>query len=119
MKFNSFNKIVFFISSFFFCFVFIVPLSGAEQSTNDFTKQIFSAQDLTFLKASLQEKGTEPVVPEVSDAGHKTSSFDVKIPLNEQLNAMFSLEKPYIADMTGRDNRQFYNAVVGFQIILQ
>ena len=119
MKLNNFKKTYLFISCFILCFLFIVPLSGAEQSSNDLTKQVFSVDGLKTLKVSLEEKGVASVVQAVAAARQMASSFDVKIPLNEQLNAIFSLGKPYIIDFAGRDIGKNYNALIGFQIVLQ
>jgi len=118
MKF-SFNKVALFISGFILCFLFIVPLSGAEQSNNDLTKQGFSVEGLKTLEGFPQEKGGAAVVQAVAAARDMASSFDVKIPLNERLNAIFSLGKAYIMDFAGRDMGKNYNAVIGFQIVLQ
>jgi hypothetical protein len=119
MKINCFKKVSLFISGFILCFLFIVPLSGAEQSNNELTKQGFSVEGLNALKGSLQEKGAAPVVQTDAVARQKASSFDVKIPLNERFNAIFSLGKPYISDLASRDIGKNYNAVIGFQIVLQ
>jgi len=119
MKFNSFKKVSLFTSSFILCFLFIVPLSGAEQLNDDLTKQLFSVEGLKTLTGSLQEQGVASVVQAVAAARQMSSSFDVKIPLNEQFKAIFSLEKPYIKDLAGRDIGTNYNALIGFQIVLQ
>ena len=119
MNFNSFKKVSLCISGFILFFLFIVPLSGAEQSNNDFTKEIFSVEDLKAVKGSLQEKGAASVVQSVAAARQRASSFDVKVPLNQQCNAIFSLGKPTVRDLTGREIMQNYNAVIGFQIVLQ
>ena len=120
MKFNSFKKVSLFISGFILCFLFIVPLSEAEQLNNNFTKQIFSVEGLKTLKGSLQEKGVASVEQAVAAARQMASSFDVKIPLNERFNAIFSLEKPPMIDLAGRnDVGKNYNALFGFQIVLK
>lgn len=118
MKFNSFKKLSLFISVFVLCFLFSVPLSGAEQSNNEPTKQLFSVEGLKTLKESLQENGVASVIKAVSAVGQVASSFDVKIPLNERFNAMLSFGDPYIRDLAGRDIRKNYNALIGFQIKL-
>jgi len=119
MKFNLFKKVSLFISGFILCFLFVVPLSVAEQINDDLTKQIFSVEGLKAMEGSLQEKGVASVVQAVAAARQMASSFDVKIPLNERFNAIFSLEKPYIMDLAGRDIGKNYNALIGFQIILR
>ena len=119
MKFNRFKKVSLFISSFILCFLFIVPLSVAEQINDDLTKKIFSVEGLLSMERSLQDKGVASVVQAVSAAKQMASSYDVKIPLNERFNAMFSLEKPYIGDLIGNDIGKNYNALIGFQIILR
>jgi len=119
MKFKSFKKVSLFISGFILCFLFIVPLSRAEQLNNDLTKQIFSVEGLKTLKGSLQQKGVASVVEAVATARQMASSFDVKIPLNERFNAIFSIGDPYIIDLAGRDIGKNYNALIGFQIILR
>jgi len=119
MKSNSFKKVSLFISGFILCFLFIVPLSKAEQINNDLTKQVFSVEGLKTLKGSLQEKGVASVEQAVAAARQMASSYDVKIPLNERFNAIFSLGKPNSIDFAGRDIRKNYNAVIGLQIILR
>ena len=107
MKFNRFKKVSLFISSFILCFLFIVPLSVAEQINDDLTKQIFSVEGLLSMERSLQDKGVASVI------------HDVKIPLNERFNAMFSLEKTPMIDLADRNIGKNYNALFGFQIILR
>jgi hypothetical protein len=119
MKLKSLKKVSLFISVFILFFLFIVPLSWAEQINNDLTKQVFSVDGLKTLKGSLQEKGAATVVQAVAAAREMASSFDVKIPLNERFNAIFSIEKPNVMDFAGRDVGKNYNALVGFQIILR
>lgn len=119
MKLNSFKKVDLFISGFILFFLFIVPLSGAEQSNNDLTKQDLSVEGLDTLESSPQEKEDASVAQEFTAVRQILSSYDVKIPLNDRLNAIFSFEKPYITDFAGRDLGETYNALVGFQIVLQ
>jgi hypothetical protein len=118
VKFSNFKKTYLFILGIILCFLFIVPLSGAEQSNNDLTKEVFSVEDLKTVKGSLQEKGAASGVQVVATARQMTSTFDVKVPLNDKCNAIISLGKPAITDLTGRDIKQNYNAVIGFQIVL-
>ena len=79
----------------------------------------FPVEGLKTLEGSLQEKGVASVAQEVTAVRQMLSSYDVKIPLNERFNAIFSLEKPYITDLAGRDVGKNYNALIGFQIVLQ
>ena len=116
----KFSKVYLLIFSFILCFLFIVPLSGAEQLNDGLTKQIVYADGREALKGSPEERGVDSVLQAVAPARQMTSSMDVKIPLNERCNAIISLEKPYtIEQMTGRDMWKNYNALVGFQIILR
>ena len=119
MKFNRFKKAALFISGFIFFFLFFVPLSRAEQSNNELGNQIFSVEGLRSMERSLKEKGVASVEQAVSAARQMVSSSDVKIPLNERFNAMFSLEKPPMIDLGDRNIRKSYNALFGFQIILR
>lgn len=119
MKVNSIKKVCLFISGFILIFLFIVPLSGAEESNNDLTKQIFSVEGLKSMEGSLQEKGVASFVQAVSAVSRIASSVDFKIPLNERFNAVFSLEKPNITDFAGREIKKSYNALIGFQIVLR
>jgi len=119
VKLNNFKKTYLFISCFILCFLFIVPLSGAEQSNNDLTKQGFSVEGIKTLEGSPQEKQVAYVAHEVTAVRPTLLSYDIKIPLTERVNAVFFLEKPYITDFAGRDVGKNYNALIGFQIVLQ
>jgi hypothetical protein len=119
MKFNCFEKVSLFISGFILCFLVIAPLSEAEQLNNDLTKKVSAVEGLKALKGSLQEKGTSSVEQAVTTARQMAAYYDFKISLNERLNAIFSLGKPYIMDLAGRDIGQNYSGLIGFQIILQ
>ena len=113
MKLNIFKKLSLFISGFILCFLFVVPLSKAEQLNNDLTKQVFSIEDLKALKAPLQEKGVASVDQAVAD------DRQIKIPLNERLNATISFEKLPMIDLADKNIEKKYNAFFGFQIILR
>ena len=119
MKLNNFKKTYLFISCFILCFLFIVPLSGAEQSNNDLTKQGFSVEGIKTLEGSPQEKEVAYAAHEVTAVRPMLLSYDIKIPLTERFNAILFLEKPYITDFAGRDVGKNYNALIGFQIVLQ
>jgi len=119
VKLNNFKKTYLFISCFILCFLFIVPLSGAEQSNNDLTKQGFSVEGIKTLEGSPQEKEVAYAAHEVTAVRPMLLSYDIKIPLTERFNAIFFLEKAYITDFAGRDVGKNYNALIGFQIVLQ
>jgi hypothetical protein len=119
MKFKSFKKVYLFISGFILFFLFIVPLSGAEQSDNDITKQGFSLESMTTLEDAPQEIRVSSFDQAVTVVRQKLPSYDFKIPLTERFNAIFSLEKPFITDFAGKDIGKNYNALFGFQIVLQ
>ena len=119
MKFKSYKKPYLFISVFILFSLFIVPLSGAEQSINDLTKQDFPVEGIKTLEGSPQEKEVASVAHEVTAVRPMLLSYDIKIPLTERFNAIFFLEKAYITDFAGRDVGKNYNALIGFQIVLQ
>lgn len=116
MKFNSFKKIALFISSLVLFILFIVSLSGAEQSDNELTKEVFSVESLKTLKGPLQDKG---IIQAVEATSESASSFDVKIHLNERFNAIFSFGDAEIRDLSGRYRGKNYNALCGFQLRFQ
>jgi len=119
VKLNNFKETYLFILGFILFFLFIVPLSGAEQSNNDITRQGFSVEGLKTLEGSPQEKRVISAEQTVTAVRQMLSSYDVKIPLSDRFNAIFFLEKPYITDFAGRDVGKNYNALIGFQIVLQ
>ncbi|MFZ2196977.1 MAG: hypothetical protein WAV13_04525 [Thermodesulfovibrionales bacterium] len=82
-------------------------------------KQGFSVEGLDTLESPQQEKDVASIAHEVTAVRPMLLSYDVKIPLTERFNAIFFLEKPYITDFAGRDVGKNYNALIGFQIVLQ
>ena len=119
MKFSNFRKTYLLIFGFILYFLFNVPLAGAEQSNDDLTKQGFSVEGINTLEVSPQEKEVASVAHEVTAVRPMLLSYDVKIPLTERFNAILFLEKTYISDFSGRDTGKNYNALIGFQIVLQ
>ena len=119
MKCNSLKKVFIFLSCSILCFLINTSLSRAEQQVNDLSRQIFSAEVLKTLKGYQEEQGVTPVINSVAASKDTASSFDIKIALSEQFKAFLSLGDLAIKDMAGRDVGQSYNAVFGFQIILQ
>jgi hypothetical protein len=119
MKFKSLKKVFILFASGILCFLINASLSEAEQPVNDLTSQIFSAEALGTLNDYDEEKVVKPVIKPVAASKYTGSSFDVKLPLSEQFKAFLSLGDQNIKDLDGRDLGQTYNAVVGFQIILQ
>ena len=118
MKCNSLKKVFIFLSCSILCFLINASLSGAEQPVNDLSRQIFSAEVLKTLKGYQEDKGVTPVIQSVA-ASKDMTSFDIKIALSERFKAFLSLGDLTIRDLAGRDIGQSYNAVFGFQIILQ
>jgi hypothetical protein len=118
MKRNNLKKASILLACSILCFLINASHSSAEQPVNDLSRQIFSAEALKTLNGYQEEKGVIPVVQAVA-ASKDSASFDLKIALNEQFKAFLSLGDLAIRDLAGRDIGQSYNAVFGFQIILQ
>ena len=118
MKFNSLKKVFILLSSILCCLI-NASASMAEQPVNDLSSQIFSAEVLKTLNGYQEEKGVAPVIKPVAASKDMGSSFDIKLPLSEQFKAFVSLGDQNIRELNGRDIGQSYNAVFGFQIILQ
>ena len=118
MKWNSLKKVFIFLSCSILCFLITASFSRAEQPVSDLSKQIFSAEFLKTLEGFQEEKGVTPVSQSV-DKSKDMASFDIKMALSERSKAFLSLGDMAIRDLAGRDLRQSYSAVFGFQIILQ
>ena len=119
MKFQNLSKVSPFLACFVFCFLFLVPVSGAEQSDKELSRQIFSMESPGTLKGSLRENVITPVVQSVAAARDLASSFDVKIALSERVKAFLSLGELKMKDVIGKEIDQNYNAVFGFQVMLR
>lgn len=112
MKCNSLKKVLIFLSCCILSFLINASLSRAEQPASDLSRQTFSEEVLKTLNGSQEGKGIIP-------ASKDMASYDIKIALSEQFKAFLSLGDLAIRDLAGRDTGQSYNAVFGFQIILQ
>lgn len=118
MKCISLKKVLIFLSCSILCFLFNTSLSWAEQPSDDLSRQIFSAEALKTLEGFLGEGDFTPVV-QPAGASKDLASFDIKVALSERFKAFMSLGDLAIRDLSGRDVGQSYNAVFGFQILLQ
>ena len=120
MKYHAIKKLCIFSTCSIFCFLINTSVSGAAMSENKRTEKIFSEVNLKTLNGVLQERTIVPVVQSVVAARDMlASSFDVKVALTERFKAFLSLGGREITDLAGRDIRNNYNAVFGFQIQLQ
>jgi len=121
MKRSSLKKISLFLSSCLFCFLFNVPLAGAEPLDKEFTKTIFSGAAAKNIQGFLQSDEVLPVVQAIAKARDMAASYDVKFALSERFKAFISLGHPYIENLAGRDTvkNYNYNAMFGFSIALQ
>jgi len=119
MKFNSLKQVFILLSCSILCCLISASISRAEQAVNNLSSQIFSSEALKTLNWDQEEKEVSPVIKPAKASKDMGSSFDMKYALSEQFNAFLSLGDQNIRELNGRDIGQSYNAVVGFQIILQ
>ena len=118
MEHNSIKKVFIFLSCIILCFIFNTSLSQAEQPADDLSRQIFSAEALKTLEGFQGEESAAPLVQRTGTSKDK-ASVDSKVALSERFKAFMSLENLAIRDLSGKDVGQSYNAVFGFQILLQ
>jgi hypothetical protein len=118
MKCNILKQASIFLSFSILCFLISASPSRAEQPASDLSRQIFSAEALKTLNGYQDEKNAVPALKPAASSKN-TASYDIKVALSEQFKAYLSLGDMTIRDLSGRDIGQSYNAVVGFQIILQ
>ena len=118
MKCNSLKKVYIILSCSILCFLLNAPLSRAEQPADNISRQIFSMESLKTLKGYQEDEGVTPVIQPVRTS-NDMASVDVKVALSGRFKAFLSLGDLAIRDLSGRDVGQSYNAVLGFQIILQ
>jgi hypothetical protein len=114
----NYKKISIFLSCSISCLLIFASLSGAEQPAGDLSKQIFSAEVLKTFERYQWEKGVAPAA-DSTEASKGAASFDLKVALNERFKAFLSLGDQTVRDLAGKDIGQSYNAVFGFQIMLQ
>jgi hypothetical protein len=120
MKYHALKKLCIFSICSIFCFLINASVSGAAMSDSESTEKNLSEANLKSLNGVLQERTIVPVVQSVVAARDMlASSFDVKVALTERFKAFLSLGRREITDLAGRDIRNNYNAVFGFQIPLK
>ena len=120
MKYHALKKLCIFTICSVFCIFINASVSGAAMSDSESTEKNLSEANLKSLNGVLQERTIVPVVQSVVAARDMlASSFDVKVALTERFKAFLSLGRREITDLAGRDIRNNYNAVFGFQIPLK
>jgi hypothetical protein len=118
MKYDSLKKIFIFLSCSILCFLIKASLSQAVQPSDDLSRQVFSAEALKTLEGFQGDEDVSPVNGPGAASKDK-ASVDIKVALSERFKAFLSLGDLTIRDMSGKDVGKSYDAVFGFQILLQ